>query len=216
MSPAAELAATGRTWLRGTMPAADLADLSAHIAADHPGQRTDTLPMPSRFLDAIARHWPDHAPVRTVAFSKSPTANWAVPWHQDRVIAVAGRTDTPGYHNWSCKAGQWHCEPPEDVLAGMLFVRLHLDANTVENGAMEVALGSHRRGLIASADAACIAEDHPVEVCAAAPGDVQVLAMLTLHRSAPSRNDAPRRALRVDFSNKELSTPLRWAAQPQT
>lgn len=213
MSPAKELVATGRTWLRGVVPAADLVDLCRTTAADHPGQRVGTQPLTPRFLDMMARHWPGHTPVRTVTFSKTQVANWAVPWHQDRVIAVARRADVPGFSNWSEKTGQWHCEPPTDLIAGMLFVRLHLDTHTVENGAMEIALGSHRRGLVAAADAAGAAAAYPVEICTAAPGDVLIMAMLTLHRSPSSRSTAPRRAVRVDFSDQALPAPLGWAAQ---
>ena len=44
-------------------------------------------------------------PVRVLYFDKNPDANWAVPWHQDRTIAVAQRIDVPGYDMWSVKAG---------------------------------------------------------------------------------------------------------------
>jgi len=43
-----------------------------------------------------------------------------VPWHQDRIIAVARKTQVPGSHNWSHQAGVWHCEPPGEVLQRML------------------------------------------------------------------------------------------------
>ena len=51
-------------------------------------------------------------PVRAILFDKSPAANWALGWHQDRTIAVRARADVPGYGPWSRKAGLQHVEPP--------------------------------------------------------------------------------------------------------
>ena len=78
-------------------------------------------------LRAIRQLDPDVVPVRTVSFNKSQRANWGVPWHQDRVIAVNDKVETEGYRNWTKKSGTWHCEPPLSVLENMLFVRVHLD-----------------------------------------------------------------------------------------
>ncbi len=35
-------------------------------------------------------------PARVLFFDKTPESNWAVPWHQDRTIAVKQRIDTDG------------------------------------------------------------------------------------------------------------------------
>jgi hypothetical protein len=35
---------------------------------------------------------------------------------------------------------------------------------------------------------------------------------LILHRSAPSRTSAPRRAVRIDYCADDLPPPLAWAA----
>lgn len=45
--------------------------------------------------------FPNLRPTRVVTFDKSETANWGVPWHQDRVIAVQERHDVDGFENWS-------------------------------------------------------------------------------------------------------------------
>ena len=150
--------------------------------------------------------------VRVVWFSKDAGANWGVPWHQDRVIAVAGRHDVPGFGPWSCKAGIWHCEPPLPVLEQMRFVRVHLDDCDATNGAMEIARGSQAAGPVPTVEAARIAAHYPNELCAARRGDVQILPMLVLHRSLPAATQAPRRALRLDFAAAELPEPLSWLA----
>lgn len=135
-----------------------------------------------------------------------------MPWHQDRVIAVAQRQDVPGYSNWLQKDSDWHCEPPAGMLKGMVFARVHFDACSEENGAMELSLGSHNHGMVEAADARMVAEACPREVCVAAPGDVLFVKALTLHRSLTSRSEAPRRALRIDFARRsELDDRLRWA-----
>ncbi|MEM9499155.1 MAG: phytanoyl-CoA dioxygenase family protein [Pseudomonadota bacterium] len=154
---------------------------------------------------------PNAKPVRTVLFSKSEATNWAVPWHQDRVITVADRCDVVGYSNWSRKGGTWHCEPPMSVLDNMLFVRVHLDDADAENGAMEIALSSHKCGRVAAEEAEALATQHETELCIAGRGDVQVLKMGMLHRSRPSSSRRPRRAVRVDFTADHLAAPLQWA-----
>jgi len=117
-------------------------------------------------------------PVRIVAFDKTEQANWGVPWHQDRVIAVAERMDLPGFSNWSRKVGVWHCEPPTDLLRRMIFVRVHLDDTDEENGCMELALGTHRLGTVPANEAVARAEAAPREVCRARRGDLLVVKIL--------------------------------------
>ncbi|WP_425100470.1 phytanoyl-CoA dioxygenase family protein [Tropicibacter sp. S64] len=146
-----------------------------------------------------------------MAFDKSDSQNWSLPWHQDRVVAVRDRLDVEGFTNWTRKDGSWHCEPPVALLQRMLFLRVHLDPSTEDNGAMQIALGSHRQGLIPSAQAASVALACPVETTEAAPGDLLVLKMLTLHRSCPSRETTPRRVLRLDLADFDLPSGLDWA-----
>jgi len=88
-----------------------------------------------------------------------------VPWHQDRVIAVHDRQEVTGFKNWSQKSGIWHCEPPREILDQMIFVRVHLDDTLSENGAMEIALGSNKAGIVAANKAAHVAAQYPLEIC---------------------------------------------------
>ena len=155
---------------------------------------------------------PNAKPVRVVAFNKSEDANWGVPWHQDRVIAVSQRTEIAGYRNWTEKSGAWHCEPPRHVLDQMLFVRVHLDDTNASNGAMEISVGSHLDGIVPAAHAEATARKHPVEICEAERGDVLILKMLTLHSSKPAKVRSGRRVLRVDFASSPLPKPLTWQA----
>lgn len=161
-------------------------------------------------IETLQKIWPGMQLVRLVSFDKSPEANWGVPWHQDRVISVADRADVPGFRNWSRKQGTWHVEPPEELLQQMLFVRLHLDDNLAENGAMQIAPGTHHLGKIPAGEAEAIAEQHKPQVMEARAGDVLVLKMLTLHGSSPAQIPARRRVLRLDFAPFGLPEPLAW------
>jgi hypothetical protein len=209
----------GRLWLRGALDAQALSALdAAFMPAGRPGARQqvdavlrDILAPQSRIGTHLQALLPGATPVRALCFDKTPDQNWGVPWHQDRVIAVQARHEVPAYGNWSQKSGVWHCEPPAALFEAMLFVRLHLDPADAGNGAMEVALGSHRHRLIAAKDAARIAAACPTEICTAARGDVLILNMLILHRSKLATDQRPRRTYRVDMSATDLPAPLMWA-----
>ncbi|MEM9012790.1 MAG: phytanoyl-CoA dioxygenase family protein [Pseudomonadota bacterium] len=212
----------GRVWLRNAISAADLArfDRVAETSSK-PGKRlqisgglAELLSEGSSLTAAIGGLEPQAKPVRAVAFNKTEEANWGLPWHQDRIIAVAEPHDLPGFGTWTQKSGAWHCEPPAEVLERMLFVRVHLDDGDPANGAMRIAVGSHRAGLVPYAEADRTAAGYPVEDCAAVRGDVLVLKMLTLHASNPAAEPSARRVLRIDFAAFDLPPPLGWAAAP--
>jgi ectoine hydroxylase-related dioxygenase (phytanoyl-CoA dioxygenase family) len=150
--------------------------------------------------------------VRTIVFNKTEANNWTLPWHQDRVVALRERVETPGFTNWTNKAGVWHAEPPIELLDRMLFARVHLDPAGEDNGCLQLALGTHARGKVAAANAETIANAAPIENCIAERGDVLFAKALILHRSSPSRANARRRAIRIDYSADPLPPPLEWAA----
>ena len=49
---------------------------------------------------------------------------------------------------------------------------------------------------------------YPFETFTARHGDVLILKMLTLRLTTPSRTEAPRRVLRIDFASHALSPPF--------
>lgn len=151
------------------------------------------------------------APVRILSFDKSEAVNWALPWHQDRVIAVAERSDVKSYSNWPRKESIWHCEPPIELLENMIFARIHLDPADAENGCLEIAPGSHELGLVPADKAQRSAEKGGARRCIAGRGDVLFVKALILHRSSASQTRRPRRAIRVDYAATELPHPLKWA-----
>ena len=148
--------------------------------------------------------------VRAVLFDKSPAANWALGWHQDRTIAVAARHEVPGYGPWTLKQGLPHVEPPFAVIEAMLTLRFHLDRVPADNAPLLIAPGSHRLGRIpVTAIDDTVARCDSV-ACLADPGDVWVYATPILHASARAGAGGRRRVLQVDFSADALPPPLAW------
>jgi hypothetical protein len=152
---------------------------------------------------------PDARPVKATLFDKTPAANWNVGWHQDVTIAVQEQRPAPGFGAWSVKAGVPHCQPPAEVLARMLALRLHLDDCPDENGALRVIPRSHASGKL---DAAGLREwlARPAAACPAAAGDVLLMRPLLLHASAPATRPGHRRVLHVEFAAEPLPHPLDW------
>ena len=202
----------GRVWFRRALSVARLNELDAAAPSEgKPGARIAALGG-LEDVDALALQLlPGARPVRVVAFNKTEANNWTLPWHQDRVVALRERVETPGFTNWTNKAGIWHAEPPIEVMDRMIFARIHLDPADTENGCLQLALGTHARGKIAAADAEAIANAAAIENCVAARGDVLFAKALILHRSSPSRTNAGRRAIRIDYCAEELPHPLEWA-----
>ncbi|HLY54754.1 MAG TPA: phytanoyl-CoA dioxygenase family protein [Stellaceae bacterium] len=149
-------------------------------------------------------------PVRAVLFDKKATTNWAVPWHQDRTIAVRRRVEVTGFGPWSVKDGVPHVEPPFPVLASMITLRAHLDDCDAENSPLLIAPGSHRLGRIAATAASRLAARLGSIACPASTGDVWVYATPILHSSERSRSPNQRRVLHVDFAPDDLPGGLEW------
>jgi ectoine hydroxylase-related dioxygenase (phytanoyl-CoA dioxygenase family) len=150
-------------------------------------------------------------PVRAIAFDKSPHANWALGWHQDRTINVAARAEVEGYGPWTRKQGHHHVQPPFALIEGMVTLRIHLDPVTHDNAPLEIALGSHRLGLIAEPRVPEVVAACEVRACLAAAGDIWAYSTPILHASRRSASASPRRVLQVDYSADTLPAPLEWA-----
>lgn len=159
---------------------------------------------------AAERLGPRAKPVRAILFDKSEATNWALGWHQDRTIAVAGRADVPGYGPWSVKAGMPHVEPPFALIERMLTMRVHLDPVPADNAPLLIAPGSHRLGRLAEEAIEAVVARCGTRACLAAPGDIWLYATPILHASAASAGPGHRRVLQVDFSADDLPPPVEW------
>lgn len=149
-------------------------------------------------------------PVRAVLFDKSPETNWAVGWHQDRVIAVARRVDVEGFGPWTLKQGALHVAPPFQLLARMVTVRLHFDDVPETNAPLLVAPGSHRLGRIPEAQVSAAVRQCGTVACLACAGDVWLYATPILHASQSATVPCSRRVLQVDYAAEDLPAGLQW------
>lgn len=159
---------------------------------------------------AAAALGPDARPVRAILFDKTPVTNWTLGWHQDRTIAVRERHDAPGFGPWTVKAGIRHVEPPFGIIAGMVTLRLHIDAVPPDNAPLLIAPGSHRLGRIPEAAIESTVARCGTFACTAEAGDIWAYATPILHASAAATVAAHRRVLQVDFSAAALPDGLEW------
>ena len=149
-------------------------------------------------------------PIRGIFFDKQPGANWKVPYHQDRTIAVAERIDTDGFTAWSVKDGVVHVRPPIGVLEKTVALRLHLDKCHAENGALRVLPGTHRLGSLESEAIERMRLEREEEVLEVDEGDLIALSPLLLHASSPAVAPSHRRVLHLEYSSAVLPNGLRF------
>jgi hypothetical protein len=223
MNPSATFDRAGVVVSAGVAPDDAVARLRAHFHGtmpERPGARR--FDVPNGVGDLIGVHGAmgvlaaqlagrPARPVRVLFFDKTPGANWAVPWHQDRTIAVKERRDIDGYGSWSRKGGIVHVEPPVSILEGMLALRLFVDDCGEEDGPLEVAIGSHRYGRVPVRDVSDIAAKSAVFTATGKAGDVLAMKSLAIHRSKRAISPSRRGTLHVDYALVGLPAPLEWA-----
>ncbi len=118
---------------------------------------------------------------RALFFDKPIPSGWSLPWHRDTNVAIDSASTHARTFN---RAGVPHIQAGEDVLAQMVSVRVHLDPQGEDNGALEVLAGTHRTQ-----------EDQGAvpQVVEADAGSVLVFRPLLLHRSGSSSSASSRR-----------------------
>jgi hypothetical protein len=149
-------------------------------------------------------------PVRALLFDKSAKQNWSLAWHQDRTIVVKQRLNASGFGPWSIKSGMIHVEPPFDILARMLTLRVHLDPVSVTNAPLLIAPGSQKRGRIPTPEINGIVDECGVISCLADCGDVWLYSTPILHSSDAAVAPRHRRVLQVDYAAEQLPGGLEW------
>ena len=141
--------------------------------------------------------------VRATLFNKVDGANWKLGWHRDQMIAVQEPHEMPdGYRAWSLKADVWHVRPPDEVLASMLAVRVHLDDCPAENGALRVIAGSH--------DQSVEPDRSQATVCELSAGGVLAMRPLLMHASSSATTPRQRRVIHIEFAANDLPGAVEW------
>lgn len=149
--------------------------------------------------------------VRTILFDKSPGSNWAVPWHQDAVVALRERHEVDGFGPWSVKDGEPHARPPREVLDRIGVLRIGLDVCGPGNGPVRVIPGSHRWGVLGAEALEAAVAAGPVVECCTQEGGALLMRPHLIHASSRSDEAARRRVLHIEFTSAELPAPLEWA-----
>jgi hypothetical protein len=200
----------------------DVLDATVDAVADQPAdqagarlfgvRRLQPLLQPDGAIGAIAAAamGGEPRPVRAILFDKTPASNWALGWHQDRVIAVKERVEAPGFGPWTRKRGALHVAPPFELLSRMTTLRVHLDPVPPGNAPLRIAPGSHRQGRIAERDVARMVDECGVFECVAGAGDVWIYATPILHASGRAAEPTRRRVLQVDYAAEDLPGGLEW------
>lgn len=101
-------------------------------------------------------------------------------------------------------------QPPSEVLAQMLAVRLQLDAPDRSDGALRVIPGSRRNGKLTDAEIAYFRSVEPEVSCRVEQGGVLLMRPLLLHASSKIVGSRRRRVLHFLFGPVALPYRLRW------
>lgn len=153
---------------------------------------------------------PDMVAVQCTYFEKSAQRNWLVPMHQDLSIPVAARVEAAALSGWSIKESIQFVRAPDELLAQLVAVRIHLDPCGAEDGPLRVVPGSHAFGVLTDDAAGALRAERGERVCVAAAGSALVLRPLLLHASSKGRGTGARRVLHFLFGPPELPFGLRW------
>tara|TARA_R110002051_G_scaffold68973_1_gene124186 strand:+ start:16062 stop:16781 length:720 start_codon:yes stop_codon:yes gene_type:complete len=209
------LQGAGRAFLRsGAGKALSEAETSGPgIRITGPGRELlDEICGPRKLADLASRLAGEPLrPIRILLFDKTQSSNWAITWHQDRVVPLREKRTLPGFTRWTTKSGIPHVEPPEDLSRRMISIRLHIDDCGPANGPLSVIPGSHELGRLTDEQIAILCgRETPVSYPAQA-GDLLILRTLTVHASDRAERPSRRRVLHIDFAPDELPQGLDWA-----
>ena len=152
--------------------------------------------------------------VKGILFNKTQKSNWKVPWHQDLTITVQEKIEAEGFGPWTIKGGVVNVQPREDVLQGILAIRIHLDANDHQNGPLRVIPGSHKRGRLTAQQIANLDKSEVVS-CLVPRGGALLMRPLILHASSACQLAQSRRVIHLEYSSEDLPSGLRWHTKVQ-
>lgn len=150
-------------------------------------------------------------PVRGILFDKNPTANWPLPWHQDRMAALDAADPPPEFRNWTVKDGAPHAELPHEYLAAMVTLRVHLDDCDSDTGALMVLPGFHTGPVVADRELRALAARTPPVILAARAGETVIMSPLTPHASRRATRPSRRRVLHIEYCARDLPEGVRWS-----
>lgn len=220
--PADAFSRDGFAVIPGVLDAARCADLAASTAtaaSGSPGTRCLLAEHWCRALASTLRAHPsilpaipdDYLAVQCTYFEKSRAQNWLVPVHQDLSIPVKARVSHPALGGWAEKEGSLFVQPPAEVLARLVALRVHLDPCLEEDGPLQFVPGTHKLGRLDAGQARALKQAGPLVTCAVERGGVLLMRPLALHASSKATGTSRRRVLHVVFGPAQLPHGLEWA-----
>ncbi|MES2696574.1 MAG: phytanoyl-CoA dioxygenase family protein [Verrucomicrobiota bacterium] len=141
--------------------------------------------------------------IQAITFDKTPAANWKVTWHQDLMFPFARTVATDGFAMPTIKGGVTYARPPRSVLEELLAVRIHLDDCDETNGPLRVSPGTHRKGVIPSAEIGGVVARGGEHACLAQAGEALLMKPLLLHASSQAKEPKHRRVLHLVYHSGE-------------
>ncbi|MES2438748.1 MAG: phytanoyl-CoA dioxygenase family protein [Verrucomicrobiota bacterium] len=151
----------------------------------------------------------DSIAIQAIAFNKTSSTNWKVAWHQDVMFPFADRVTSEGFDLPTVKQGIDFARPPEFVLSRLLAVRLHLDDCDAKNGPLRISPGTHRSGILATAEIPGRVARHGEIPCLAAKGELLLMRPLCIHASSQAIEPKNRRVLHFVYDSGE-PIPEAW------
>lgn len=148
--------------------------------------------------------------VQCTFFNKSAANNWLVAYHQDRSIPVAPSESSKDCPGWSQKEGMTFIHGPDELLAAMIAIRLHVDDSTSDNGPLRVIPDSHCLGTLLPQQIERLRHSSDDNQLTVGAGGIIAMRPLLLHASSKSRTMANRRVLHFLFGPTELPAGLEW------
>jgi ectoine hydroxylase-related dioxygenase (phytanoyl-CoA dioxygenase family) len=100
-------------------------------------------------------------------------------------------------------------QPPLNFLEPNFTIRIHLDDTTAGNGALRVIPKSHLKGILRPENIDGIRNAEIV--CDVPKAGIMIMRPLLLHASNRTTNNQKRRVIHIEFSNKNLPSPLEWS-----
>ncbi|MCX2575379.1 phytanoyl-CoA dioxygenase family protein [Pedobacter sandarakinus] len=151
----------------------------------------------------------DYFVVKSIYFDKPETSNWYVPYHQDLTISVDKKVALDQFGPWTTKQNQFAVQPPIEIMENIYTIRIHLDETDENNGALRVIPKSHLKKIYRPETIDWTREKETI--CKVKKGGIMIMKPLILHTSGRTTNNKKRRVIHIEFTNKELPTPINWA-----
>jgi len=100
-------------------------------------------------------------------------------------------------------------QPPVEIMARVLTVRIHLDDCTAANGALQVLPATHQ-GRMSATEVNAQQKRAASVTCEVPVVGLLMMRPLLLHASSPMDQPLSRRVIHFEFANFELPSPLDW------